>query len=187
MYANPKSDPALSRAFSAAFGEVPRECRILPFRPMRLDSYWSGGSKSWFAVANMGTGEVARSPESGNGFTPYDEKGGIGITELPPGCILLEKHASGVKTFWTAYGEIAPQLSAPAQDELSPAERRVLACMKSYKPAFRREYAKLTQAEYDSAIERLKTRGYVNNQNALTLAGKNVAVELDEYKHPYSY
>ena len=187
MYANPKSDPALSRAFYAAFGEVPRECKILPFRPMRLDSYWSGGSRSWFSLVNLDTFETISTPENGSGFAPYDEHGGIGINELPPSCILLEKHAAGTKTFWTAYGDIAPQLSAPTNDELSPAERRVLACMKSYKPAFRREHAKLSQADYDSAVERLKTRGYVNNQNALTLAGKNVAIELPEYKNPYSY
>lgn len=181
MYVNLRSDPHLARIAEAAFGRnLPREAQIRPFRPMSTPSFWSGGSRDYWAIVDTATMRAIRIEENGSGFTPYDERGGIGISSLPGGCILVQLTKSGSREYLYFYGELAPILPAPSAD-LTDDEKTVLRVSKEYKGGFRRQYARLDAAAYDAALESLKAKKLLTGNGAITTEGKNIVQAMRGY------
>lgn len=56
---------------------------------------------------------------------------------------------------------------------LTASEKRVLTVSNIYKASARREYAKLSSAEYDAAVVSLQGRGFLRKNRAITPAGEN--------------
>jgi hypothetical protein len=82
--------PEVKELCKAAFPNYRgRKFSVEPFnRPMRLDSCWEGGSRSFYVLLNMATKQQVPVPENG---TPYSNGGRIlQCSELPMNVALVE-------------------------------------------------------------------------------------------------
>lgn len=82
------------KAIKSAVGYKGRRVSVEPFRPMSLNSYWSGGSRDYFFFVTP-NGQVLRTvPQNG---TPFDRLN-LRADSLEPGEILVESSIIGGKT-----------------------------------------------------------------------------------------
>lgn len=155
--------------------------------PMRLDSYWSGGSRDYYVLVNLETYKVAEVPENGSGFIDKTYQ----MSELPQNLAVVNYHI-GIHKSVTIYvnKENMIKMLPLSTDELSWAEKVVLVATRSLKssyggiPNYRMHTAKqdtgITEKEYLEAKEKLIKNGYLNAAGALTIKGKN-AVPFTKY------
>jgi hypothetical protein len=82
------NDPHVKELARAAFPDYTgRKFGVEPFRARRLDSYWSGGSRSYFVLINIATKRHLEIPQNGSGF----DAGALMLSVLPPGAALVEE------------------------------------------------------------------------------------------------
>lgn len=101
MYATKTNDPSVKefakRAFPGYKGRT-YKLRVTDHR-MHLQSYWSGGSRSWFQVIRLADMQAVSIPENGSGFTEVDKTfghAGLPIHVPAPGFAVVEhSHFSG--------------------------------------------------------------------------------------------
>lgn len=151
--------------------------------PMRLDSYWDGGSKNSFAAVDLETLRAGAVPENYN----------MGA-EVLPNNIAIVKHTifSGKDLGLTIYvnaTNISKSLPQPT-DELSWAENVVLVATRSLKSSYggisnyrfydANRTVDITKEEWDTARESLIQKGLLNKSGALTNNGRNSA-SFDKY------
>lgn len=97
MYCSPKSTPEVARILDSVPslpGKRNADVSVVPFRgPQTCNSYWSDGSREYYALVDMSTGESWQVPTSHPFFDriPSGERcGTLEVRELPPGTCLVE-------------------------------------------------------------------------------------------------
>lgn len=183
-------DPSVRRLVDATGNHVPKGgIEVKEWTgSANLASYWSGGSRPMFYLANLATGEVSHAAaENGSGFGTIQHA--VMMDNLPPGFGLLEvsighfKHAR----LRVHPENLAPLLSAP-KVELSEDETVALAMTVCLKSSARREYAARKWGEYtvtpairerwDKAVAGLLAKGLVSKNGAATIEGRNLSETL---------
>lgn len=82
------------KAIKAAVGHKGKKMLVTKFRPMSLNSYWSGGSRDYFFFVSP-NGQVLRTvPQNG---TPFDRLN-LSCDRLEAGEILVQTSVIGGKT-----------------------------------------------------------------------------------------
>lgn len=156
---------------------------------MNLASYWSGGSRSYFAVIRLSDSKTFHVPQNGSGFDPY----GTGIKlDLPaPDYAIVEHAYSGQDQSIRIHvhaDNAAPLLPAPTA--LSWTEKVVLASTRSVKSSYAgiKDYrfheaqtTGITREEWDAAKAALIARKLLNNAGAITVDGRNAIGRTDLY------
>lgn len=183
------SDSEALKIAKIAFPEFKkREVEIRPFKgPMRLDSYWSGGSRDYYAIVNLATYKKEEIPENGSGFTENTYR----MSELPNNLAVVRFHLGGSYEAVTIYvnQENLINMLPPKTEELAWEELVVLVATRSLKPPTRYKeanyYTKITEKEYMEAKANLITKGYLNSAGAITQKGKNAA-PFDQYSGLHS-
>lgn len=158
--------------------------------PMDLASHWDGGSRTYYAVINLGTMKSAEVPQSGTMF----DKQTYRMSTLPPNFAVVEHRIFQGKDLGITI-HVNPQSISkmlPKQDEVSWAEKVVLSATRSLKssyagvPDYRFQQAlkqtTITKAEWDAAKVRLIQGGFLNRAGAITDKGKNAIGWTDLYK-----
>jgi hypothetical protein len=154
---------------------------------MSLASYWSEGSRSYYAVLRLADMAVVSIPQNGSGFDGFGRGIEIALpTALPaPGFAVVEHSIfcgkdSGI-TIHVQAENAAPLL--PATTELTRAERIVLVATRSLKSSyggikeFRFHQAHsdtgISREDWDAAKASLISRRLLNAAGAITPEGKN--------------
>lgn len=164
-------------------GYTGRKFEVLPFAgPMRLDSNWSGGSREFWVLLNLGTNKGAAVPENGTPFTPQLGE----LKELPFNCVLARHNIScghdlGITLY--VHPDNLNQYSLPAPDVLTRDEKIVLVATRTRKssyagiPNFRfhsaHEETGITEPAWNAAKASCQARGLLNKAGAITDAGRN--------------
>lgn len=167
-----------------------REVKIETFSgPMLLNSYWSGGTRDYYAFLNLSTLKSVGVPENGSAFVTPN---GIQCNSLPEGLALVRFTQGGYSaaTIFLRPENIAPMLERRA--ELTRAEQIVLVATRCYKASYAgisdyraKEIQRddlLSMAEIQDARASLQGKGLLNKRNALTTAGKNACPKGDLYQ-----
>ena len=147
--------------------------------PVRITSYWDGGSRNYFSAVDLTTNARVDVPQNG---TPFDggpvAPGGVAV---PAGFMIAEHSIFAGKdmgiTFYVDPGTSTQFLPAPV--ELTSDETRVLECTRSYKSSYagikhyRFHQSGLTRDAWDTASNSLKSKKLLNRAGAITTAGRN--------------
>lgn len=151
--------------------------------PMRLDSYWEGGSISYFVILDLATLRSRAIEENG---TPFSNGGKIErITELPLNCAVVEHsifcgRAMGIRIY------VRPEnLSAllPEPSEITREQAIVLVCTSSYKSSYRgisdyrfhegQSETGITREDWLQAKAECIAKGLLRSNGSITDAGRN--------------
>lgn len=172
----------VSRAFPSYTGKQFK--LAISDSPINCASYWDSGNRSYFAFANLATGETSATVPAQSAFDR--PVAGLDAVSLPDGFACIEHNFSGVRQSITIHirtSNAAKML--PAQVELSRLENIVLAytrCLKSsyagipnYRFHEAHEQTGIKQVEWDLTKASLIDRGLLTKQGALTVAGRNAA------------
>jgi len=180
MYINtPEVRSIIARAFPAYNG---RSISVQPFDgPMRLDSYWSGGSRDYWTAVSLVSGQTAPVPENGTPFTPA-----IGQLEaLPENTVLVcWSRVGGGTDYVTVY--VRPEnltKMLPAPVALTAHEAIVIEYTCHLKNTYggrtnirfteANEKTGITAEQWDAAKASLIVGGFLNKAGAVTDAGRN--------------
>lgn len=157
--------------------------------PMVLNSYWSGGSRDYWALVNMATGKVFTVPENG---TPWTNPRGFKVGRLPLNLALV-RHSKGHYESTCVYvspENISKYLPAPA--ELSREEKIVLAATSGLKSSYAgikdyrfheaNQMTGIPRSLWDSTKAELIGKGLLNKAGAITDAGRNAIGRTDLYQ-----
>lgn len=176
--------PEVRKIAQAAFPDYTgRKFSVSPFSgPMRLDSCWEGGSRSYFVILNLDTMQHAPVPENG---TPFSNGGQIlQCSELPLNMAVVEHRIFLGKDAGIAI-MVNPanlnRLALPTAQELTAGERIVLSYTRSRKSSYngrnRQQMAfddsGFPQAEWETAKASCIAKGLLNRAGAITDTGKN--------------
>lgn len=153
--------------------------------PMRLDSNWEGGSRSYFVVLDLASLRHAVIPENG---TPFSNGGQIErISELPLNfavvehCIFCGKDL-GIRIY--VREENLTKMLPPAV-ELTRDQKIVLVATRSLKSFARfdeaNSYTGISKAAWDQAKAELIARDLLKSSGAITDAGRNAAGDTQLY------
>jgi hypothetical protein len=85
-----KTIPVIAKIINATFPDYRgRKIKIRAWKgPRKLDSWWDGGSRDYFALVSISTGQVAQM-ESNHPF--YEANKNLnGMFDLPPLCLLVQ-------------------------------------------------------------------------------------------------
>lgn len=178
---------ALNLVRQAFPGFNKKEVRIEEFSgPMTLRSYWDEGSKDTWAFINIQNGRVKVVPENGSPYSPHTYK----VSKLPLGFILVQDH-TGRYDYATIYvnKEEMVKMIPQQTDELSWAEKVVLAATRSLKPSYggisnyrlysAKKQTGITEDEWNTAKQSLIIKKLINNSGAITMDGKNAIGRTD--------
>lgn len=173
--------PEVKRIAMAAFPDYKgRTFRVETFSgPMRLDSNWEGGSRSYYVILDLVSLRHATIPENG---TPFSNGGKIErITELPLNCAVVEHclfcgKDLGIRIY-VSEANLTKMLPAPV--ELTRDQKIVLVATRSLKSFARFEEARswtgIGKLAYDQAKAELIARGLLKSNGAITDEGRNAA------------
>lgn len=155
-------------------------------RPVNMTSHWDGGSRDYFVVLQLGSGQAKEIPQNGTMFDRVDVKD----TVVPPGFVIIEHTIFCGKDLGITF-HVDPETALaflPEPTTITNWERAVLRCTAAYKNSYAgisnnrfREAERetgITQAEWDEATETLKTAGLLNKAGAITNAGHNASPDL---------
>jgi len=170
-------DSEAIRIVSAAFPGLPtKQIRIVPFRPMRLDSNWSGGSKDSFVLIDLETFKHAAIPENGTPFSsaPYH------IDKLPTNIVVVEHTIFCGKNLGFRIYVNSENLGKylPAPINLTDDELNVLCCTSRYTSVARLKYSGISQEKWNSVKETLISKGLLKKNGAITDDGRNSIVNV---------
>lgn len=176
---SPETKELVRKAFPQYNG---RRISVQPFvGPIRLESYWSGGTRDYYALVSLvpGIDLAANVPENGTPFTPD-----LKPLEVLPANGALVCYTMGSYEHVTIYVN-AENLSKmlPAPVELSRDEKIVLAAtaglkssyagIKNYRFHEATERTGIALQNWDAAKAALVSRGLLNKAGAITDAGRN--------------
>lgn len=152
--------------------------------PMTLHSYWSGGSRDYWAFVVMGHNgaQVGRVPENGTPWAPP-------LGELPslPAGVALVQWTRGPHESVRVYvnPDNMNHLALPAPCELGIDEKIVLTATRELKNSYggrtnirfteANEYTGITPDRWAAAQKALQSAGFLNHAFALTDKGRNAA------------
>ena len=174
--------PEVQAVVRAAF---PRECiskghlQVAPFHPVTPSSYWSGGSRDYWAfvrLVDMTPSDAL--PESGSGFVPDAKR----IETLPQGFALVRvtrRNGPSLATVYLHPSDLTPML--PPSTTLSPDEELVVVITASLKSFARLEEAYrcgMTSARWNAAKASCIAQGLLNKAGAITTEGRNARTRI---------
>lgn len=201
---NTTADRAMCELARRAFpGYTGRQFKItISDSPINCASYWSGGSRDYFAFLNLATGEASAQMPAQSAFDRRVE--GLDAVPLPPGFACVRHTIFCGKdmglTLIVRSDNAAAMLPAPVT--LPRVQSLVLAYTRSRKPSYngRDRYGMMiddlragwkgastingkdtpapTRAEWDQAIAELIAAGYLTRGKAITPKGRNAAASL---------
>jgi hypothetical protein len=148
---------------------------------MRLDSYWDGGSRSYYAILDLNTNKTAEIPENG---TIYANGGKvIQSSFLPLNFLIAEHHISRGKDLGVRLYVHPENLTKylPAPTLLSNNETIVLAFTRERKSSYNgQNRAQMACSEagmpldvWEMTKQSLVARGFLNKAGAITSEGRN--------------
>ncbi len=173
--------PEVKAIAQAAFPDYQgRKFSVEPFSgPMRLDSNWEGGSRSYYAVLDLASLRYFAIQENG---TPFSNGGKIEqISDLPMNAVVVEHCFFCGKDFgirlYVRPENLAKLLPVGPTVELTKDQTIVLIATRSLK-AFARfdeahQYTGISQVEYDQAKSELIAKGLLKSNGAITDEGRN--------------
>lgn len=174
----PEVRAIVSRAFPEYNG---KRFRVEIFQgPMRLDSYWSGGSRDYWTAVRLNDGATATVPENGTPWNPTLEQ----VEQLPENTALVQYHAGNFE-YVTVYvrPESINHLMLPAPVELSRDEKIVLSATRCFKSSYagikNYRFSEANQSTgisleaWDAAKASLIGKGLLNKAGAITDQGRN--------------
>lgn len=181
----PESAPEVVTVAKRAFPEYSgHKFNVQPFRgPMRLDSYWSGGSRNVYRIMPLLVSDrckVFTVPE--NSGHPLQNGGKIvELSELPEGFVVVEHTLFCGKdlglTVHVSPVNFNPAALQSAPVDMSDVERVVLEYTCALKSCARLEQAAkdtgITRSAWDTGKAGLIARGLLNKAGAVTPAGRN--------------
>lgn len=179
-----KLDAFLLKVLLATFpGYKGRKFKLSTRIPSRLDSYWDGGSRDYYAFYCVPTNKT-HSVHSNHPFfeqgQPRDLPGG-----LPQGMILVRHSIFCGKdmgiTFHANEQDLAPLI--PEQTDLTPDEKTVLHFTSGLKPSYNgiknyrfhraKEKTGITLEQWNAAKQALINTKHLNKAGAITPKGRN--------------
>jgi len=152
-----------------------------PASGMDLTSYWSGGSRDYYAFVDLNTKKVAPVPQNGSGHGDGNAK----VTSLPDNIVVVEHSYFCGKDFGcTVYvGKENLTKMLPAATEISLDEKIVLVATRSYKSSYAGETecrfknaqreTKISRERWDAAKEQCIAKKLLNKAGAITNEGRN--------------
>jgi hypothetical protein len=178
-----KPDETIRKIVNATFPSYKgRKFQLSTDIPTRLDSYWSGGSRSFYSFYELNTGKVL---DVGSNHPFFEAGKPRELETLPPGIVIV-KHSifcgkdMGI-TIYANSGDLAPML--PPKVELTQNEKIVLEYTRSLKSSYagiknyRFHEAKREKGicleEWEAAKAALIERKLLNKRGAITPAGRN--------------
>lgn len=177
--------PEVKEIGLAAFPDYSgRKFKLEPFPStgMSLHSYWSGGSRNYFAFAHLDTRKATESvPQNGTVFDGENYK----VTHLPENVALVEhSYFCGKDLGLTIYvGEENLVKMIPASVELTVDEKIVLAATRAYKASYggvsnvrfkeARGATGITLIRWDEAKASCVAKRLLDKRGAITNEGKN--------------
>jgi len=178
----------------AAFPEYRgRRFRIYEATSYYPQNYWDGGSRNYFKLCNLQTGEMnAPLPEVANPF----QKIAHSSFEIPAGYCVVEYSIFCGKdlgiSFYVPAANLSKLLPSPQTEELTDHEKIVLVFTKELVSSYNgvsdfryvRAHAryKISKSEWVTACESLKQKGLLTKKNSLTVDGKNTASSITEFR-----
>lgn len=149
--------------------------------PSRLDSCWQGGSRDFYALIDLGTGQSIAIPENG---TPFSNGGQIfTLAELPANIALIQHTIFCGKDLGITVYVNAVNLGKwlPAPVELTQAEKNVLAYTRERKSSYngrnRQQMAfddlGMPADQWENAKAGLIAKGLLKSNGAITDEGRN--------------
>lgn len=187
----PEVRTLVARAFPGYNGT---KFKVEPFSgPMRLTSYWSGGSIDYWKIVRLTDGKTAGVPENGTPFMPELKE----CASLPENCCLVRHTIFCGKdmgcTVYVRPENLTPML--PAVPVLTRNEQIVLAAtaglkssyggIKNYRFHEAHEITGITESEYEHAKGSCIAKGLLNKAGAITGEGRNAInnVRLENLKN----
>jgi hypothetical protein len=170
----PEAIAVVQRAFPE-YRHSASKLSIQEFHPITPTSYWSGGTRDYWALASLdGSAATGAVRENGSGFTE-----GVGeIREIPQGTALV-RFTTGNYSCACIYlrpENLSKMLPAPV--ELTQDEAVVLVCSSGLTSAYRKEQMArngLGFARIESAKALLINKKLMTKNGAVTTDGRNVA------------
>lgn len=158
--------------------------QIKVFTPMRLDSYWSSGSRDYYSIVNIGNDKMAAVPQNG---TPFDANT-LQISELPYNMVIVQHTISCGKdlgiTIYCREDNIKQYL-LPLTCEITKNEEIVLIATQSLKSSYAgisnyrfheaHSVTGISEIDYNTAKVSLQSKGMLNKAGAITDKGRNSA------------
>lgn len=167
-----------------------RKFQVETFKgPKSLNSYWDGGSRTWFVFVNLATMAIYSIEQNG---TMFDGKN-FTLSELPFNVALVEhSHFCGKDMGIRIYfhpDNINRYL--PPVAVLTLNEQIVLASTRSFKSGYAgrkdnrfyeaNHYTKITLGDWQAAIESCQAKGLLNKAKAITVNGRNAIGQKQLY------
>lgn len=148
---------------------------VKEFHPVKPTSYWSGGSRDYWALASLdGSNATGAVRENGSGFTENVGE----ITEIPQGTALV-RFTTGNYVCACIY--LRPEnltKMLPQPIDLTPDEAVVLVCSAGLKSSYRMQQMArngLSIARIEEAKILLINKKLMTKNGAVTTEGRNVA------------
>jgi hypothetical protein len=183
-----KPDETIGKIVRATFpGYKGKKFKLSTDVPGRLDSYWDGGSRDYYAFYELSTGKQFSVSSNHPFFESHNPRK---LDSLPNGIVLV-KHSifCGKDVGITIYvnpEQLTPLL--PPKQEVSEHERIVLKYTSGLKSSYNgisnyRFYAAhrgegISLNDWDTAKQSLIQKKLLNKAGAITAAGRNALFEL---------
>lgn len=177
-----RKDEYVNRVAKICFPEFSgKEVTISDNPPKELNSFWDEGNKNEYVFFD----QVSEKTFSVHSNHPYFEPNQPRNLEHLPLNILLVEHSiygrgNNQLTIYAQeaqFTRLLPAIAGSVVDQLSDAEKKVIAVTRSLIAKVRREYAGLSPSDYDSAVESLIEKKLMTKSKGLTTDGKNIADE----------
>lgn len=175
--------PEVQEIVKAAFPEYAgKRFSVSAFNgPMTLTSYWSGGSRDYFAFVSLESERAVSVPENG---TPWVNPNGFKVDALPENIVLV-RYTKGLHESTCVY--VRPENMTkflPAPAETTREQKIVLSATRSLKSSYAgikdyrfnqaREYTGISREAWEQAKGELIAKGLLNKAGAITDEGRNV-------------
>lgn len=180
-----KPDDTIKKIVGATFPEYKgRKFKISSNIPKRLDSYWSGGSRDYYAFYELSTDKAFLIASNHPAFEKYNQRD---LDELPPGIVLVNHRIScgrdvGITIFANPV-DITPLL--PSHTEVTDNEKIVLRYTVWLKPSYNgiknyrfyeaNRITGISLSDWEIAKQSLIEKKLLNKAGAITAAGRNVS------------
>jgi len=148
-------------------------------RPISLVSHWSGGSRDYYVVLQLGSNDTKAIPQNGTMFDTVN----VEPISVPPGFLIVEHSIFCGKDMGITF-HVNPETALtflPEPVSLTDAERLVLTLTRNLKASYDGRKPRvdeairqgMSKANFEATQETLKIKGLLNKAGAITISGKN--------------
>lgn len=154
-------------------------------KQMNCQSYWSGGSKNYYALVRLQDCEVFRLPDSHPVFDNVDAN----EVDIPEGSVMIEhKIFCGKDLGLTIYTPLPSGFIEAPKEELTENEQKVLCIIGSITSSYRKdEYRRkeIPLSEVDNIKKSLTDKELLSKNGGITPKGRNVMQSIPKQYHVY--